>query len=451
MNANTDSPDNDPTEGVVYSSRLSGLYRVPREQRTARIAEVAGLTPSECATLTGSSQTDLQHADTTVENAAGVLRLPIGVGTNLVVNGRDVLVPMAIEEPSVVAALSHGALLVRESGGVCASADEPEMIGQIQIYDLDDPDAARARLQAGQSELVARVNALLPGMVERGGGARSLQVRTVPTSMGTMLVIHVRIDVRDAMGANVVNTALEALAPDVADISGGRTGVCVLSNLADLRLARATCRVPAERLASQETPGGVAMQGILAAQALAEADPYRAATHNKGIMNGIDAVALATGNDWRAIEAGAHAYAARNGRYGPLTSWKRHASGDLVGSIELPMAVGTQGAAVRAHPIAPVSLKIMRVTSSRELAEIMAAVGLAQNLAALWALATEGIQHGHMRLHARQVAVAAGAQGAQVDQVAQRMVAEGAVRAARATSCSSSCLGGDRAAARTRH
>lgn len=415
-----------------YTSRLSGFHRLPLEQRVALVASMAGLTVSETATLTDAGGDGLREADATVENVVGVLRIPLGIGTNLVVNGRDVLVPMAIEEPSVIAALSHGALMVRDSGGVRADCNTPEMIGQIQVYDLDDPETACARLQAAQDKLLALANDELQGMVSRGGGARSLEIRTLASAMGTMLLVHLVIDVRDAMGANTVNSAVEQLAPAVAGITGGRIGVRVLSNLADRRLARACCRVPAARLAREGVTGEEAVRGILAAQALAEVDPYRAATHNKGVMNGIDAVALATGNDWRALEAGAHGYAARGGQYGPLTTWTQSASGDLVGSIELPLAVGTQGAAVRAHPIASIALKIMRVRTSVELAEVMAAVGLVQNLAALRALAVEGIQQGHMRLHARQIAVAAGAQGAEVDVLAQRMIGEGAFGLTRA-------------------
>lgn len=415
-----------------YTSRLSGFHRLPLDKRVALVASLADLTEAESATLTGACGDDLRGADATLENVVGALRIPLGIGTNLVVNGRDVLVPMAIEEPSVVAALSHGALMVRDSGGVRAVCDAPEMIGQIQVYDLDDPGAACARLQAAQDDLLALVNQAFPTMVARGGGARSLETRTLGTAMGAMLLVHLVMDVRDAMGANTVNSAAELLAPAVTAITGGRTGVRVLSNLADRRLARARCRVPAARLAREGTTGEQAVRGILAAQALAEADPYRAATHNKGVMNGIDAVSLATGNDWRALEAGAHAYAARGGQYGPLTTWTQDASGDLLGIIELPIAVGTQGAAVRAHPMAAVAAKIMRVRTSTELAEVMAAVGLVQNLAALRALAVEGIQQGHMRLHACQIAVAAGAQGAEVDELAQRMIGEGAIGLTRA-------------------
>ncbi len=419
-------------ESRPYTSRLSGLHRLPIEERAGLVASVAGLDATEVALLAGPSTEALERSNALIENAIGVVGLPLGIGTNLIVNGRDVLVPMAIEEPSVVAALSNGALLVRETGGVQASADASEMIGQIQIYDLDDPVAARARLVEHQDELLALANDALPGMVSRGGGARDLQVRLLDTAMGTMVIIHLTVDVCDAMGANVVNSATEALAPACERLTGGHAGLRVLSNLATQRLARATCRVPAARIAPDGLEAEQAIRGILAAQALADADAYRAATHNKGIMNGIDAVALATGNDWRAIEAGAHAWAARTGAYKPLSTWVRDPDGDLVGSIALPLAVGTQGGAVRAHAVAPVALKIMRVQRARELAEIMAAVGLVQNLAALRALTTEGIQRGHMRLHARQVALAAGAVGPETITLTQRLIAEGAISLSRA-------------------
>lgn len=419
-------------ESRPYTSRLSGLHRLPIEERISLVASVAGLDATEVALLAGPSTEALERSNALIENAIGVVGLPLGIGTNLIVNGRDVLVPMAIEEPSVVAALSNGALLVRETGGVQASADASEMIGQIQIYDLDDPVAARARLVEHQDELLALANEALPGMVSRGGGARDLQVRLLDTAMGTMVIIHLTVDVCDAMGANVVNSATEALAPACERLTGGHAGLRVLSNLATQRLARATCRVPAARIAPDGLEAEQAIRGILAAQALADADAYRAATHNKGIMNGIDAVALATGNDWRAIEAGAHAWAARTGAYKPLSTWVRDPDGDLVGSIALPLAVGTQGGAVRAHAVAPVALKIMRVQRARELAEIMAAVGLVQNLAALRALTTEGIQRGHMRLHARQVALAAGAVGPETITLTQRLIAEGAISLSRA-------------------
>jgi hydroxymethylglutaryl-CoA reductase len=373
------------------------------------------------------------------ENAIGWLSLPLGIATNLMVNGRDVLVPMAIEEPSVVAALSHGARMVRESGGVQATACPPEMIGQIQLLDLADAEAARERVIQAEPELLHIANERQPAMVARGGGARAIEAHVLATSQGVMLIVHLTMNVCDAMGANAVNTAVEALAPVVAGLAGARAGVRVLTNLAVRRLARASCRVALQPLAGHGAAGEDVVMRIIEAHAWAEADPYRAATHNKGIMNGIDAVAIATGNDWRAIEAGAHAYAstprgsqASGGGYAPLSSWIRADDGGLHGELIMPLAVGTRGASVRAQPLAAVALKIMRIESAVALAEVMAAVGLVQNLAALRALAVEGIQEGHMRLHARQVALAAGAQGPEVDALAKRMVSEGKIREARA-------------------
>jgi len=417
--------------GVAYTSRLSGFHRLPLDDRQRLLADVADLSEADLLALAADSDATTS-ADADLENVIGSLSLPLAIATNLIVNGHDVLVPMAIEEPSVLAALSYGALITRRTGGVSATSMDSEIIGQIQVYGLEDPQSACARVLESAETLLAAANTRLARMVERGGGARALNGRVLRTRAGDMLVVHLIVDVRDAMGANLVNSACEALAPAIVALTGGEIGVRVLSNLADRRVARATCRVTAESLARDGVSGERVVGGILAAQALAEADPYRAATHNKGILNGIDAVALATGNDWRAIEAGAHAYATREGTYRPLTSWERDEAGDLMGAIELPMAVGTHGAAVRAHRASAVALKIMGVDSARSLAEIMAAVGLVQNLAALRALVTEGIQQGHMRLHARQVALAAGAPAAEVDVLAARMVAEGAISTERA-------------------
>jgi hydroxymethylglutaryl-CoA reductase len=336
---------------------------------------------------------------------------------------------MAIEEPSVVAGASFAARLVRDGGGFRTSSDEPRMIGQIQVLDLKDPWAARFELLAARGRLLTLANAQDPVIVNLGGGARDVEVRVIEQSpVGPMLVVHLIYDARDAMGANVVNTALEAIAPLVAEISGGRTLLRILSNLADRRLARAKAVVPISSLTHGEFSGDVVAKGIVEAWALAVADPYRAATHNKGIMNGIDAVVIATGNDWRAVEAGAHSYAARGGRYTSLSTWQLDGSGNLVGTLELPMAVGTVGGATRVHPTAKAALKLLGVRSARELAEVIAAVGLAQNLAALRALATEGIQSGHMKLHARQVAVAAGAEGEMVDLVVEAMLLRKVIR-----------------------
>ncbi|MFP3854733.1 MAG: hydroxymethylglutaryl-CoA reductase, degradative, partial [Anaerolineales bacterium] len=352
---------------------------------------------------------------------------------NFQVNGEDVLVPMAVEEPSVVAGASFMAKLAREGGGFQAETDPPQMIGQLQVLELEDLEAAKASLLAKREALLALANDVDPVIRDLGGGARDLEIRLFQsTEVGPMLVLHVVLDTRDAMGANTVNTAVERLAPEVESITGGRAHLRILSNLADRRLARASCRIPVSALAFRNFSGEEVRDGIVEAWAFAEADPYRAATHNKGIMNGVDAVVIATGNDWRAIEAGAHAYAARQGRYSSLSRWWSDEVGDLRGELEMPMAVGTVGGATRVHPTAKACLRLMGVSGAQELAEVIVSVGLAQNLAALRALATEGIQRGHMALHARQVAVAAGAEGDQIEQIARQMVQEGAIRPDRA-------------------
>ena len=421
------------TDTMTKSSRLAGFYKLSLEERIEGVSRWAALTQDEIAVLRGAAGLDPARADQMIENVIGLHNLPLGIATNFVVNGRDVLVPMAIEEPSVVAGASFAAKLARAGGGFRAITTTPEMIGQLQVLDVTDPWSTRFDLLAARDELLALADATDPVIVKLGGGARDLDVRVLEqTPAGPMLVVHLIFDCRDAMGANAVNTACEALAPRVEALTGGRVVLRILSNLADRRLARARCTVPVEALAFGDFSGGQVAQGIVEAWAFAAADPYRAATHNKGIMNGVDAVVIATGNDWRAIEAGAHAYAARSGRYTSLSTWARDAEGHLVGTLEMPLAVGTVGGATRVHPTAQVALKILGVRTARELAETTAAVGLAQNLAALRALATEGIQRGHMRLHARQVAIAAGAVGEEVAQVAARIAAEGHIRPDRA-------------------
>ena len=418
---------------MQHTSRLPGFYTLSPESRATRVCDLASLGHDDLSVLTDEAGLTLERADRMIENVVGVYGLPLSIATNFRVNDRDYLIPMAIEEPSVVAGLSHAAKLVRESGGFKASSDAPLMIGQIQVLDLADPAAARLRLLAATDELLALANAQDPVIVGLGGGAKGLEARLIPESpVGPMLVAHLIYDARDAMGANAVNTAVEALTSPVERITGGRVALRILSNLADRRLARAWGIVPKEALALKGLTAEEGVTRLLEAHAFAAVDAYRAATHNKGIMNGIDAVAVATGNDWRAIEAGAHAYAARSGHYAPLTSWERNAEGDLVGSIELPMAVGIVGGATKVHPKARVVLKILGVSTARELAELMAAVGLAQNLAAIRALAMEGIQRGHMKLHARQVAMSVGATGDLVTRVAERLVSEGAIRTDRA-------------------
>jgi hydroxymethylglutaryl-CoA reductase len=397
------------------------------------VAGRAALSEEETATLRGAMGLSPARADQMIENVVGLHALPLGIAVNFRVNERDVLVPMAIEEPSVVAGASFAAKLARAGGGFRARTTRPEMVGQIQVLDVADPWSARFDVLAAREELVARANETDPVLVRLGGGARDVEARVLEqTAVGPMLIVHLVFDCRDAMGANAVNSACEALAPRIEEITGGRAMLRILSNLADRRLARARCTIPADRLAFGDFSGQDVAQGIVEAWAFAAADPYRAATHNKGIMNGVDAVVVATGNDWRAVEAGAHAYAAREGRYTSLSTWARDAGGDLVGTLEMPLTVGTVGGATRVHPSAQVALKILGVETARELAEVMAAVGLAQNLAALRALATEGIQRGHMRLHARQVAMAAGARGQEIAQVAEAMTAEDAIRTDRA-------------------
>ncbi len=415
------------------TSRIPGFYNLPLEARRERIAAMGLLSPEEFAALVGEPGLTPAQADPMIENVVGTFALPLGIALNFVVNGREVLVPMAIEEPSVVAAASYMAKLARAGGGFTAHTSAPEMIGQIQILDVADPHEARLRILEARAEILETATAIDPVLQRLGGGARDLEVRILNhPALGDFLVVHLIYDVRDAMGANAVNTACERLAPRLEALTGGRVHLRILSNLADRRVTRARCTVPVEALAFDGFRGEEVRDGIIAAWAFAAADPYRAATHNKGIMNGIDPVVIATGNDWRAVEAGAHAYAARSGRYTSLSTWGKDADGNLVGTLELPLAVGIVGGATRVHPAAQAALKLMGVQTAAQLAEIIAAVGLAQNLGALRALATEGIQRGHMALHARQVAIAAGAQGEEIAEVARRLAESGEVRIDRA-------------------
>ena len=415
------------------SSRIPGFYNLGLEQRLAEIARRADLTPEEAAALSSAVGLSAAQADHMTENVVGVYALPLGIGLNFQINGRDVLVPMVIEEPSVVAGASFMAKLARLGGGFSAHTTAPEMIAQIQILDVVDLPSRRLAILEAKEALLAEAAEIDPVLKKLGGGPRDLEVRLIEQSpIGAFLVVHLIYDVRDAMGANALNTAAERLSPHLAALSGGRVHLRILSNLADRRLARSRCTIPLAELAFESFRAEEVRDGIIAAWAFAAVDPYRAATHNKGIMNGVDAVVIATGNDWRAVEAGAHAYAARGGRYTSLSTWGKDASGNLVGSLEIPMAVGIVGGATRVHPAAKAALKLMGVRSAAELAEIIVSVGLAQNLAALRALATEGIQRGHMGLHARQVAIAAGAEGDQIERLAAQMVAEKTVRIDRA-------------------
>jgi hydroxymethylglutaryl-CoA reductase len=418
---------------MTTSSRLSGFYNLALDQRLEIIARQAELTPEESNKLSGAAGLSVEAADHMIENVVGVYGLPLGIATNFRINQREVLVPMVIEEPSVVAGASLAARLIREGGGFQASSDEPVMIAQMQILDLVNPFAARLALLAQKQRLLEFANTTDPVIAKLGGGARDIEVRMIEDSpIGPMLVLHLLYDCRDAMGANTVNTAAEALRPMVEEISGGRVNLRILSNLADHRLARAACVIPTSALAFDDFEGETVRDGIIEAWAFAASDPYRAATHNKGIMNGVDAVVIATGNDWRAIEAGAHAYAARSGKYTSLSQWGKDKAGSLVGTLEMPMAVGIVGGATKVHPAAQVALKVLGIQSARELAEVIVSVGLAQNLAAIRALATEGIQRGHMSLHARQLAVAAGAVGNEIDRIAAQLVHEKQVRLDRA-------------------
>jgi hydroxymethylglutaryl-CoA reductase len=382
------------------NSRLPGFYRLPLDQRQSELARQAGLSIEDLALFT-SGGIAASGADRMVENAIGIYAMPLGLGLNFVINGVDRLIPMAVEEPSVIAAASNAARMVRKGGGFTAESDESIMTAQIELRNNADTAQSTAALEAARTEIVALANAALPRLCERGGGCRDLEIRTLPDQR---LVVHLHIDCRDAMGANMVNTVAEAVATRLAEIAGAHVGLRILSNLADRRKVRASCRVPFMAIADEKSveEGQALAYAIEAASHFAEDDIYRAATHNKGIMNGVDPVVIATGNDWRGIEAGAHAFAARDGHYRPLATW-RVQNDQLVGRLEMPMAVGTVGGTLQVHPGANLALRILGVKSARELGEVIASVGLAQNLAALRALAGEGIQRGHMALHRKAV------------------------------------------------
>jgi hydroxymethylglutaryl-CoA reductase len=428
----------------MTNSRISGFYNMTLDERRAKLVEAlssesgAAQTPESLLPFT-TGGLSAEAADHMIENVIGLYSLPLGIALNFEVNGRDVLVPMTLEEPSVVAGASFMAKLARAGGGFTATTTDPLMIGQMQVINVTNLEEAKFRLFEHKTELLAEADSIDPILKKFGGGARDLEVRIIENSpIGGFLVIHLIYDVRDAMGANAVNTACERLAPKIESITGGKVHLRILSNLADRRIARARCTIPIKELefvaADGIRPygGEEVRDGIIAAYAFAAVDPYRAATHNKGIMNGVDSVVIATGNDWRAIEAGAHAYAARSGKYTSLSTWGKDSDGNLVGTLEMPMAVGIVGGATKVHPAAQAAVKLMGVKTANELAEIIVSVGLAQNMAALRALATEGIQRGHMSLHARQVAIAAGASGDLIEKVAAQMVAEKVVRIDRA-------------------
>jgi len=413
------------------SSQLSGFYKYALTQRTNIIANWANLTSAEISTLENALSAELGNA--MIENVIGLYNLPLGIATNFQINDADILVPMVVEEPSIVAGVSFAAKLARAGGGFLTRSSEPIMIGQVQVLDVPNMTRAVEAIQSVEKDLLTAANQHHPTIQKLGGGAKSIETRVLKnTAVGAMLIVHILYDCRDAMGANAVNTAAESIAPLIEDLTGGRVNLRILSNLTDRRTATAECRIPAELLSTKDTDGKAVARAIVEAWAFAAADPYRAATHNKGVMNGIDAVAIATGNDWRAIEAGAHAFAVKDGRYTSMTNWRQDDAGDLHGKLHIPLSVGTVGGATKVHPTARTAMKILGNPGARRLSEVMAAVGLAQNLAAIRALATEGIQHGHMRLHARQVALSAGATGAQAQAIANQLIAEGNIRTARA-------------------
>ena len=399
------------------TSRISGFYKLAPADRLSAVAEQAALGADEISQI--KSGLSLEQADKMVENVVGMFQVPLGIATNFVIDGREVLVPMATEEPSVIAAASNGARMAREAGGFFTSSTGPVMRAQIQATGIVDPFAARQAILLHRDELIQMANEKDPMLVKFGGGVKDIEVYVIDSRLGPMVVTHLIVDCRDAMGANAVNTMAEALAPRIEQITGGRVYLRIISNLADLRLARARAVFKAEAIGGHEV-----VDGILLAAELAQVDPYRAATHNKGIMNGVTAVVLATGNDTRAVEAGAHSYASRSGSYRSLTRYEKNRDGDLVASIEMPVAVGLVGGATRVHPVAKTAVRILGVKSADDLSRIIASVGLCQNFAALRALASEGIQRGHMSLHARNVAVQAGAKCDLIEIVAARMAAE---------------------------
>lgn len=412
---------------MVSNSRLEGFYKLSREERLRLISELCNLTKEEKELLQSPGEIDMKILEHMIENVISAMPIPIGIATNFRINDKDYLIPMAIEEPSVVAAASNAAKGTRETGGFRASATDPIMIGQIQITRVQDMEKAMEEITKHKAELLAEANSVDPMLVKFGGGARDILAREIDAITGKMLIVHILVDVRDAMGANAVNSMAERLAPKLESMTGGKVYLRILSNLAVHRLGRATAIWTKDFLGGEEV-----VDGIIEAYAFADADPYRCATHNKGIMNGIVAVALATGNDTRALEAGAHSYASIHGGYKPLTQWRKNEDGNLVGTIEIPLAVGLIGGATKSHLVARTNLKILGVKSSTEFAMVLASVGLAQNLAAIRALAAEGIQKGHMRLHAKNIAASAGVPPELVEEVAQRMVEEKAIRMDRA-------------------
>lgn len=418
---------------MSLDSRLPDFRNLTPQARLDHIGRLLNLSGDDVRLLADTGALPMEIANGMIENVIGKFELPYAVASNFQINGRDVLVPLVVEEPSIVAAASYMAKLARANGGFITSSSAPLMRAQVQIVGVRDPLNARLSLLRRKDEIIELANRKDQLLNTLGGGCRDIEVHTfADTPRGPMLVAHLIVDVRDAMGANTVNTMAEAVAPLMEEITGGKVRLRILSNLADLRLARAQVRITPEQLQSADFSGDAVIEGILDAYSFAAIDPYRAATHNKGIMNGIDPLIVATGNDWRAVEAGAHAYACRSGHYGSLTTWEKDGNGHLVGTLEMPMPVGLVGGATKTHPLAQLSLRILGVKTAQELAEIAVAVGLAQNLGAMRALATEGIQRGHMALHARNIALVAGARGDEVDWVARQLVQAHDVRTDRA-------------------
>ncbi|NHJ46690.1 MAG: hydroxymethylglutaryl-CoA reductase, degradative [Asgard group archaeon] len=412
----------------INIKNFSGFYKLTSLDRLKKVQKfVPELTDDDIDTLLQSSSLDLDTVNRMIENGVGVIPIPIGLAVNFIINNKIYVVPMAIEEPSVIAAVCNSAKLTVETGGFKTSTTDQIMIGQIQILNIENTERARNIIIQNKKEIIEMANRCDKTLIEMGGGARDLRVRELDTRVGKMLICELLVDCLDAMGANAVNSMAEFVAPFIEEITGGRVLLRILSNLADLRLAKASCIIPKEKLGGKKI-----VDNIVAAAAFAEADPYRATTHNKGVMNGISAVILATANDTRAIEAGAHAFAAKDGKYTSLTKWIKNKNGDLEGSIELPMAVGIIGGATKTHPVARIAIKILRITSASELAQVAAAVGLAQNLGAIRALATTGIITGHMKLHSKNLASAVGATGNDIDKIAQIMIDENNVKFSRA-------------------
>lgn len=407
----------------MKTSSYSGFFKLSMEERLKEVAEFSGLTDEEQAVLRSADSLDDEKADHMIENVIGKFALPMGVAINFVINGKDVVIPMVCEEPSVVAACSNAAKMARPSGGFKASSSGNVMIAQIQVLGIATPAAAKGMILEKKDEIMRICNEKDPVLVSLGGGVKDVEVRTVETKAGTMVIVHLLVDTGDAMGANAVNTMAEAVAPFIEEVTGGTVELRILSNLADHRLVRARATWRKEDIGGEEV-----VEKMLSAYAFAEADPYRAATNNKGIMNGIVPVVIATGNDTRAIESGAHAYAARSGRYTSMTTWEKDENGDLVGSIEIPMAVGLVGGATKIHPAAKAAVKLLGVKTASELGQIIACAGLANNMAAMKALATEGIQRGHMSLHARNLANTVGAKGEILEKIVAQMVADKKVR-----------------------